>query len=150
MRLAPVGNHLLLLQIPISFSHSFRPVAGCFEGFARFEQTLETGKDQRPAARNRLDELRVGFIHLVEDGELDRLSLWFEFIGQARIAFGVQLRFEFVALSQNEPFVRLDFDNLAAIGDAPVRHHDPPGSARFPFGFVTGCAPIAASEFGVD
>ena len=60
-----------------------RPATGLFQRFAGFEETLETCEDLRPSTRNGFDELRVRFVDLVDDGELDRLALLFEFIGQS-------------------------------------------------------------------
>jgi len=90
-----VRNDSAGVQLPRLFASS--PAASCFERFSCFEEALETRQDVRPSARNCLDKLRVGLIDLVDDGELDRLVLLFEFMGQARKSLGPQLRFEFVA-----------------------------------------------------
>src|SRR5262249_5967597 len=72
-----------------------RPFARFGERFARFEQALETGENVRPAIRDGLDEFRIGLVELVEDRELDRITHLFEFVRQARKAFGTQFGPEF-------------------------------------------------------
>ncbi len=60
---------------------------------------------------------------------VDRLTDLFEFVRQAGKALDMQLGLEFVPPRQNQPLVRLDFEDLAAVGDAAVRNHDPPRTA---------------------
>lgn len=56
------------------------PAASHFQRFSGFQETREAGKQRGPSAGNRLDELRVGFIHFVDDSELDGVALLFEFV----------------------------------------------------------------------
>lgn len=72
-------------------SNPLRPTAGLFERLAGFEETLQAGQNQRPFVRNRLDELRFVFVDLVDESELDRIALFFKFIGQTRKSFGSHL-----------------------------------------------------------
>ena len=46
--------------------------------------------------------------------------------------------------------MRLDLEDLAAVADAAVGDHDPPGRAGLPLGFLPGLGPVLAGEFGVD
>src|SRR5262249_4324412 len=55
------------------------PAFRFFERLSGFEKALEAGKDCRPTAGDSLNQLRVGYIDLVDDGELDGLGLRFEF-----------------------------------------------------------------------
>ena len=68
---------------PLFVSDPLRPAAGLVQRLACFEEALEAGQDHRPSIRRRLDQLRVGFIHLMDHGELDRVAPFFEFVGQA-------------------------------------------------------------------
>src|SRR6516164_541032 len=148
--LPPPSERPRIGHFSVPASLPLRPATAFFKRLAGFEETLEARQDHRPSARNGLDELRVGFIDLVDNGELDRLRMFFELIGQARMTFGAQLRSKFVAPCQAEPPLRLDFENLATVGDAPVGDHDPPGSTWLPFGFLHCFAPVAPREFGGD
>ena len=64
-------------------SHALRPVARFFQRFAGLHEALEAGNNQRPSARDRLDEFGVGPFHLMHDGELDRRALLLQFILKA-------------------------------------------------------------------
>ena len=68
-----------------------------FQRFACFQLPFEDGQDVRPTARHRFDQLRIGFVHLVDQSELYRFTMLFEFIGQFRKTFVTQFRFEFIA-----------------------------------------------------
>src|SRR5713226_9641255 len=59
---------------------------------ARFEQRLEVGKDTRPTTGHRLDQLGVGVLDRVADGQLYRAALRFELDGAARVTLGRQRR----------------------------------------------------------
>ena len=127
----------MLLCRSTSFTTAARPTAGFRQRFAGFEETLEACQESRPAARNGLDELRVGLVDLMEDGELDRLARFFEFIGQARIAFGVQLGFEFIAPREDELACGGSISRISPLSATrPSGIIDPPRSAGFPFGFL--------------
>src|SRR5262249_3205675 len=84
-------------QSEAALPHAFGPMAGFGEGFAGFEEALEVGEDVRPPVRHHADQLRVGLVDFVNDGEFDRFPHRFEFVGETGIAFGMGFRKELVA-----------------------------------------------------
>ena len=60
-------------------------MAGFRERLTGFQKAFQARQDQRPAAGDRLEELRVGLVDLVGDGEFDRIGLFLDFIGQMRV-----------------------------------------------------------------
>src|SRR5262245_10811738 len=130
-------------------SFSRRPVAGLDERCPRLEQALEARQDQRPAVRDGADELRLGTVHFVDDRQLHRITDRLELISQARISLLAQFGTELVAPLEHEPPRRNAFNDLAAVGDATIRNHDPPRRAGLPVGLLNRVAPILARELGV-
>src|SRR5690349_9587721 len=81
-----------------------RGVAGrrpALHRFAGLEQALEAGQHLRPTAGYGVDEVRT-VLDLVSDGEFHRVAIPFDVEDGARIAFGLEFRFEFVAPGQDE------------------------------------------------
>ena len=74
-----------------------RPVLGHVEGDPGLEQGFETRQNRRPAVGGGSDELGVGMVDLVGDGELHHIAfVRFDFPKAAGIAFR-QFRLELVA-----------------------------------------------------
>src|SRR5271154_247307 len=113
---------------------------------ARFEQRLEIAENPRPAPGYGLDELRVGAVDRVVDGQLYRAVLRFKIDAAARITLGVELGAKFVAPLEYHPSRRIEFEDFAGIGDAAIGEDEFPGSPGLPIGFEVHAKPVLLHE----
>src|SRR5262249_53492525 len=111
--------------------HSRRLLEGDVAGL---EERLEIRDDFGPAAGYSLDKLGALTFELVADRELHGFAAKVRIVvghldihRAARIAFRLQLRFEFVAPANHQPFVWNGFENLAGVGGAAVLESEGPG-----------------------
>src|ERR1700683_1907096 len=79
-----------------------RPAIASRQRFAGVQQALQARQNEGPAAGYGVDELRAVPVHLVGDGQFHRVTVRFELEGRARIAFGFQLRPEFVVPGKHQ------------------------------------------------
>jgi hypothetical protein len=85
----------------------------------------------------------------VRDGQFHGVFGWFDLEDTARIAFGLQLRFPFVAPFYDKAFEWNALDNLANIGDLSAREMQFLRRTGFPIALAMCTKPVLLHEFAV-
>src|SRR5262245_3452261 len=145
----PAAEHPVRLAYPGPRALPRSPMpfeATCFcERLAGFEQALEAGQNQRPAAGRHADHFRIGLVDLLDERELDRFRVLFKLVGDTCVAFEMSFRKDLArAARQDQAPGRIDFEDFA-LGDVPNGDPESPRGAQLPRAFLPGFPPVLAA-----